>query len=261
MTTALDSVPARRTRRVPRVAGLVSMLLGSTVLAGWALDAQGLKTVLLGLSSMKPNTAMGFMVLGLALVFSERSVARWASVGVTLLGLATLTEYASGRNLGIDQILFAEDPWSEATHPGRMGLNTALSFTFLGPALLLCRRATWTAHLLALVGGLVALMAGVGYVLGAESLVGFASYTGMALHTALGFLMVSVGILWLQPRAGAMAVLSSPFADGALVRGLLPVMLILPLSIGIVLLKGQELGWYGMQMGLALYCISHRPSH
>jgi signal transduction histidine kinase/DNA-binding response OmpR family regulator len=33
-------------------------------------------------------------------------------------------------------------------------------------------------------------------------------------------------------------------------------MFILPLSIGIVLLKGQELGWYGMQMGLALYCIS-----
>jgi methyl-accepting chemotaxis protein len=162
------------------------MLLGCTVLAGWALDAQGLKTVLLGLSSMKPNTAMGFMVLGLALVFSERSVARWASVGVTLLGLATLTEYASGRNLGIDQILFAEDPWSEATYPGRMGLNTALSFTFLGAALLLSRRATWTAHLLALVGGLVALMAGDGFVLGAESLVGFASYTGMALHTAWG---------------------------------------------------------------------------
>src|SRR6185503_10229487 len=72
----------------------------------------------------------------------------------------------------------------------------------------------------------------------------------------LGLLVVCAGILWLQPRAGPMAVLSSPFADGALVRRLLPVMLILPLSMAIVRLKGQQLGWYGMEMGLALYCLS-----
>src|SRR6185503_4867070 len=104
--------------------------------------------------------------------------------------------------------------------------------------------------------GLVALMAGVGYVLGAQSLIAFASHTGMALHTALGLLVVCAGILWLQPHAGVMAVLSSPFADGALVRRLLPVMLILPLSIATVLLTGQQLQWYGTEMGLALYCVS-----
>ena len=256
MTTALDSAPARRAQRVPRVAGLISMSLGCTVLLGWTLDAQDLKTILPGFSSMKPNTAVGFLLLGLALAFSGRSGARWPSAGVTLLGLATLVEYARARDLGIDQILFAEDPWSEATFPGRMGLNTALSFTLVGVALLLSPRAAWTSQLLALAGGWVALMAGVGYVLGAESLVGFASHTGMALHTALGFLAVCAGILWLRPHAGPMAVLSSPFADGALARRLLPVMLILPLSMAIVRLKGQQLGWYGTEMGLALYCVS-----
>jgi len=256
MARTLDLVPAGHASRVPRIAGLISMLLGSTVFVGWVLDAQALKTIVPGFSSMKPNTALGFLLLGLALVFSARSVARWPSAVVMLLGLATLVEYARARSLGIDEILFAEDPWSEAAYPGRMGLNTALSFTLVGVALLLSRRATWTSHLLALAGGLVALMAGVGYVLGAQSLVGFASHTGMALHTALGFLVVCAGILWLQPRAGPMAVLSSPFADGALVRRLLPVMLILPLSIAIVLLMGQQLGWYGMEMGLALYCVS-----
>jgi His Kinase A (phospho-acceptor) domain len=140
--------------------------------------------------------------------------------------------------------------------PGRMGLNTALSFTLVGVALLFSRRAAWTSQLLALAGGSVALMAGVGYVLGAQSLAGFASHTGMALHTALGFLAVCAGILWLRPHAGPMAVLSSPFADGALARRLLPVMLILPLSMAIVRLKGQQLGWYGTEMGLALYCVS-----
>src|SRR4029453_15045015 len=112
----------------------------------------------------KPNTAAGFVLLGVALACSRHPGGGCASVGVTLLGLATLAEYAGGLNLGIDQILFAEDPWSEATYPGRMGLNTALSFTFLGGALLLSRRAAWPSQLLALAGGLVALMAGVGYV-------------------------------------------------------------------------------------------------
>jgi two-component system, sensor histidine kinase and response regulator len=256
MATTRDSGPARRAQRVPRVAGLISMVLGCSVLVGWVLHVEGLQTLLPGLSSMKSNTAVGFVLLGIALAFSERSVARWASVGVTLLGLATLVEYAGARDLGIDQILFAENPWSEARYPGRMGLNTALSFTCLGGALLLSRRAAWTAQLAALAGGLVALMAGVGYVLGAQSLVGFASYTQMALHTAVGFLAVCAGILWLQPHAGLMALLSSPFADGALVRRLLPVMLILPLSIAIVLLTGQQLQWYGTEMGLALYCVS-----
>jgi hypothetical protein len=78
----------------------------------------------------------------------------------------------------------------------------------------------------------------------------------MSLHTALGCLAVCVGILFLLPHADLMEVLSSPFADGALTRRLLPVMLILPLSIAIVRLKGQQRGWYGTEMGLALYCLS-----
>jgi signal transduction histidine kinase/DNA-binding response OmpR family regulator len=256
MTTAPDSTQARRSQTVPRVAALISMLLGCTVLVGWGLDVNALQTLLLGLTRMMPNTAVGLVLLGVALAFSGYSVARWASGSVTLLGVATLLEYASGRDFGIDQILFAEVGWSEAIFPGRMGVNTALSFAFFGIALLLTRRATWTSQVLALAGGLVALMAGVGYALGAHALFGFAFHTQMSLHTALGMLAVCAGILFLLPHAGGMAVLSSPFADGALTRRLLPVMLILPLSLAVVTLKGQQLGWYGTEMSLALYCLS-----
>src|SRR5678816_1120679 len=99
MATTRDSGPARRAQGVPRVAGLISMVLGCSVLVGWVLHVEGLQTLLPGLSSMKSNTAVGFVLLGIALAFSERSVARWASVGVTLLGLATLVEYAGARDL------------------------------------------------------------------------------------------------------------------------------------------------------------------
>src|SRR6202795_2942173 len=71
MTTALDSAPARRAQRVPRVAALISMLLGCTVFVGWALDVQALKTILPGVSSMRSNTAGGFVLLGVALAVSR----------------------------------------------------------------------------------------------------------------------------------------------------------------------------------------------
>ena len=108
MAPSLDAPHAGCAQRVPRVAGLISMALGCVVLVGWALDVQALKTVLPGLASMKSNTAVGFVLLGVGLAFSERSGARWAAVGATLLGLATLAEFASARSLGIDQILFTE---------------------------------------------------------------------------------------------------------------------------------------------------------
>src|SRR6185295_18638964 len=153
MATTLNAERVTRTRWVPRGAGLIAMVLGCTVLVGWGLDVKALQTLLLVVTVMHPNTAVAFVLLSVGLACSERSVARWASAGVTLLGTATLLEYASGRDLGIDQILFAEKGWSEAIFPGRMGVNTALSFTLFGVALLLTRRAPWTSQLLALGGG------------------------------------------------------------------------------------------------------------
>ena len=85
MAPTLAPPQAGCAQRVPRVAGLISMVLGCMVLVGWVLDVQVLKTILPGFSSMKSNTAVGFVLLGVALAFSERSVARWASVGATVL--------------------------------------------------------------------------------------------------------------------------------------------------------------------------------
>jgi hypothetical protein len=49
-----------------------------------------------------------------------------------VLGGLTMVEYAAARNLGIDQLLFAD--WHGGDLPGRMGVNTAACFLVLGLA-------------------------------------------------------------------------------------------------------------------------------
>ena len=89
--------------------------LGLVVLIGWKLDIAVLKSVLPGWATMKPNTALGFLLSGIALLLACRSQSdtgmRLASVllaaTVTALGLLTIGEYAWSIDFGIDQLLFA----------------------------------------------------------------------------------------------------------------------------------------------------------
>ena len=48
------------------------------------------------------------------------------------LGIGTILQHVSGRDLGIDELLLED--WSADDTPGRMGLNTALCLAILGVA-------------------------------------------------------------------------------------------------------------------------------
>jgi hypothetical protein len=58
MTATFDSAHAEHAQRVPRVAGLISVLLGCMVLVGWVLDVQALQTLSSGLSYVSKPIAV-----------------------------------------------------------------------------------------------------------------------------------------------------------------------------------------------------------
>ncbi len=253
--------------RLSHGAGMLAGVMGMVVLIGWGLDIALLKSLLPGLVTMKANTAGGFLLAGLALVFLQEGRVdprqhRWATIlaaSVALLGLLTVSEYLFGWDLGIDQLLFKESAGAIGTRfPGRMGLNTALNFALAGAALLLLDRhtdnAAWKpAESLALIVFLMALMALLGYGYGIKTLAGsVGSYTTMALHTALGFVTLSVGILLARPTVGMMATLTSTRAGGAVGRRLLPLIVAMPAVLGWLCLTGARAGNYDTEYSLVL---------
>jgi hypothetical protein len=139
-----------------------------------------------------------------------------------LIGLFTLCQYLFGWHLGIDELLFRDSPEAiETSHLGRMAANTAVDFRLLGVALWLLgqktHRSYWLAQGLSLIVAFISLQAFVGYAYGVKNFYQFGVYTtSMALHTALAFEVLCVGLLYTRPEQGFMQTISSELNGSAI---------------------------------------------
>ena len=245
------------------ILGLVTAAIGVATLIGWALDVPVLKSVIPGMVSMKPNTAVGIILAGLSLALLACALRRgwmlvlsWLCAGAAgALGAIALCEFAIGSSLGIDQALFSDIPNAAGTlAPGRMAPLTAVSFMCVGVALILANlrralRVVQTLALLTVVFGLLGLSA---RLYGAADLVGIGAGAHMALHTAVAFLLLSGGVLWLQPEGGVVRAVTDSSDGSWLLKRLVPFALAVPLLIGWVHVAGERRGYYSDPMGVAL---------
>ena len=71
MTSAEPNRPMVTSRLASLLTGTMAVLVGVAVLAGWALDIGALKSVLPGWVAMKPNAAVAFILIGIAMLFSR----------------------------------------------------------------------------------------------------------------------------------------------------------------------------------------------
>jgi len=203
-----------------RVVGGLSALLGLLVLLGWALDVPALKSVLRGAVEMKVNTALALALAGAVLCALTRErtarqdqVLLAASALVGLLGVATLTEYLFGWQLGIDQLLATDRARAYNAFPGRMSPYSAASFVAISLALcaLALRRARLWVTVLATAVMSVGLLSLLGYFWNATELITDLLLPPVAVHTGLAFALLAVGMLLLNlpPREPGAAVARS----------------------------------------------------
>ncbi len=185
-------------------AGL-TMVLGLMVILGWHIGSVTLVQVMPAFVPMQYNTALGFVVLAagvLGLLYSKPRQAAVMGLLTCLIGVLTLIQYLSGLNLGIDELFMLQDVRQETSMPGRMAPNTAICFSLAGLAVLVAalpgrlRRSLITVILASLAFGL-SVVAFFGYLAGLETAYGWGNWTGMALHTSLGFIFVSSALLLL----------------------------------------------------------------
>lgn len=264
---ALDgTVAPEQTAKYAYILSAVVLLIGSVVMAGWVFDVDVLKSVVPGRVSMKFNTALGLSLAALAALGSRsersrawRAVAIICAIAIMLLGAVTLLEYIAGWTLGLDNFLVSEPAGATGTtHAGRMSPQSATSFVLFGVAYLFSvgRHPAWLRASRTLLGivTLVALTALAGHLYGAVYLYGTSRFTGMAVHTAVAFLMLSLSLFYAQ-QDRATSVYFSPSAGGVTARRLLPIAILLPLLLGWFEVAGERQGLYDGASGAALLIV------
>ena len=267
---ALDrSIPkpelAGTARRLSVGCGLMATLGGGVVLSGWAFGDERLKNLSPGTVSMKPNAAAGFVLCGLALLLCQNgrasrlrlaAIALFAGVAAAV-GALTLVEYATGTNLGFDQVLFHEPPHTLGTaSPGRMALATALSLVLSGSALwCLARRRAVVEQVLA--GGvvLIAVSGVLGYLYGTDLTRPWGS-TQVSADTVTLLTILGLGLLIAIPDSGLVAALLRHDPGGLMARWLLlAATLALPI-LGMLRLAGQHAGLYNASAGVGIMVLA-----
>jgi PAS domain S-box-containing protein len=212
MTLALsrEPYPQSGAALVAAASGASVAALGGLVVAGWLTVAVALIQVLPGLPPMHYNTALSFMICGAALLTAALELRRpTALLGglATCLGLATLWQYVFQADLGIDDLLVETYVHTGVSHPGRMAPNTAVALTLVGLALvaLSWRQFSLRWHIYpALLGSIVIALgtaALVGYAAGVPLAYSWGHFNHMAVHTALGFILLGGGVVGLAWNA------------------------------------------------------------
>jgi len=270
-TTQIDNLLANSLKTTSKITAVFVALSGIVVLIGWMLDIPVLKSVQPSLVTMKPNTALGFLLTGIALLLLQKTPVRpavekrknrtaWILALVVLsIGLLTLVEYLSGSNLGIDQLLFKEAPGAVGTlHLGRMAPNTAFNFLLTGICLLLLDKETTKgfrpSQWLISVQGLIALVAFIGYLCGVKSFFGpIAVWTQMAVHTSVLFILVFFAVLASRPDRGWMVLVTNQGLGGVTMRRLGPAVVVILLVLAFFRTAGERLGLYNSAFGSALF--------
>jgi PAS domain S-box-containing protein len=240
--------------------GLYLLLGGLCSLAGWVFDLPRLTDWDGNGISIQPNATLCVLLSGMALVgltASWRRVARLAGASVLLIGGSTLLQWLAGISFGIDELLLFSREWGRVgvVFPGRMGPPGSLSWTLIGTALILTTAqgsARRIAPVLCAVTAAISFLSLTGYLYGVDPLYSLPYSTVIALQTATFVLAASIGVIAAHPNSEPLLTLRDQGSAGSLARRALPIIILLPLALGYLRLRGQAAGFYGTSMGVAL---------
>ncbi|MFZ6657485.1 diguanylate cyclase domain-containing protein [Undibacterium sp. TJN19] len=185
--------------------GLILLALGLLVISGWLLHMRAMVEIRTGLVAMVFNTALCFALTGLAIalpgLIKKPVHAIQSSVGIFLFCLCglVLIEYLFDINLGIDWGFLHTWLQDGNMRLGRLAPNTAVGFMLTGVSLVLLNNITSRTRELSyqilvfciLAIGLTGL---IGYVLSPDQLFGWARSARMAIHTAIGMIIIALAM-------------------------------------------------------------------
>lgn len=212
----MDAFPvvADRFRTSFRATIIVVATVGVAAIVARIVGVHGAMRVLPSYPAMEFNAAVGFTMVALALfgvARRRRGVTAACGAIALAIGAATLVEYISGRDLGLDTLAFAPIA-PENVFPGRMSAALALSFAMIGSALLevsMRRRRPGALAVAGILGGVtatIALVVLLSYATDVLSGLRFGYVTSMSIPGAFAMIAAGVALIligWRQPSTFA----------------------------------------------------------
>lgn len=263
--------PRKFSRRsgIPTGAAALVMFISLVALMGWWLKIPRFTSFISGWPTMKFNTALAMLLAAVALLLASverrqpkgrgRTFCRvigWLLAAWPLFfGGLTLMEYATGKNLGLDQI-FSRDFLSAPNHfPGRPAPATACGLVLTGLVLWSWRQPRALVFFSCCVGTVLGLawLALTGLLYGVYEKAGTLLFGTLSLPTSLGFFSLAIGLLFLRPREGLGRLFTQSNHAGQLARRLVPLAVVLTVGLGGLQLWAQVRWHFSTELGVALY--------
>lgn len=231
-------------------ATIASLLVGLLVLAGWVWNVPAMRSVVPGLPQMPPNSAVGFILSGLALGLLHpqalgrirRGVGTVCAWGLILVGVLPLLQELHILDPGFVGWPFQWTSWTSGTQAPATVPSAACCFMLLGTSLLLLAHSAsfpaWWMDTAIAVALLIALFE---FNVKLHGMLRLAHNSlrvlreGMGLHASLLLMLLSMGIVCARPRQGMMGQLTRDTLGGFLARRLVPVSILGPTLVGVAL--------------------------
>jgi signal transduction histidine kinase len=251
-------------RSLSQWCSLTVVVIGVLALVSWRLGLGEPVSVLPFLAGVRLGSATGLILAGSALWLWHRfrhvpaaHVAGYAlSVAVLLLAVLTLAQWLSGSDLGMDRWTILRGPGQDEL-TGRMNTNTAVALASAAGGLIILYTGRRRWHLSAvLVIGSISIVVLIGYLFSVRVWTGAApQVAGTSLPTAIGLLMLAVGLFFARPEADFVAIFSGSGSGGEAARRLFLPALLAPLIVAMVVAVGIRAGLYGGELAGPIFMV------
>lgn len=264
----LPDIPLqKKLLQVANILLLIIIAIALLTLTGWAFNVKWLIHLVPGSVAMNPLTAAFFLLLIVSvkvkLYYKDTKVIATLTnavlAGIFILAAWKLLSVVSAIPFTIDLALFQQSVLSDnfGGFTNNMAPNTAFCFMLSAAAVAMGyavnRSLVIAAHTLSIVCLLLAVFCLLGYVFGAVEFYEVQNYIPMSAATGICFFLFSLSLLFVTSSAGIMRHITSIYSGSYLARQLFVPAFLLPVIIGILRIKGQQLGLYNLEFGSALF--------
>jgi signal transduction histidine kinase/AmiR/NasT family two-component response regulator len=237
---------------------IVAFCIPIVVLVIWAVASEPFRQRFPTIYTMNPLTAISLVLCNGSLLLFWKGKTVWSKI-VAAIVLATALAKMLGMfgviDFQIDRFIF-----SSSVRGNLMAPNTAVNCVLISFSLFVFHKANrvrmLVSQVVAIIVFVIALLAVTSHFYATLTLYKQPTYSPMAVHTAITFLLVSANQLLLQKRLGLMAEFTTGLIGGEIAKKLLPLVVALPILLGWLRIAGQNRGWYDREFGTALLIIA-----